>query len=80
MLAACGDYLRHDQGLKVSTLESHLGSITALTRLWVAAETERRAALRLHDAAVGEEEPLAPSTVLARKAISARSRALALDP
>ncbi len=33
MLAAYLDYLPHDQGLKVSTLEFHLGSITALTRL-----------------------------------------------
>lgn len=80
MLAAYLDYLGHDQGLKVSTLESHLGSIMALIHLWVAAETERRAELHLRGIDVGEEEPVAPSTVLARKAISARSRAVALDP
>lgn len=79
MLAAYLDYLGHDQGLKVATLESHLGSIMALTHLWVSAETERRTQLRL----VGLDEgqgPTAPSTLLARKAISARSRAVALDP
>lgn len=80
MLAAYLDYLGHDQGLKVSTLESHLGSLMALTHLWVAAETERRAGLRVHGVGVGEEEPVAPSTVLARKAIAARSRTVALDP
>ena len=79
MLAAYLDYLGHDQGLKVSTLESHLGSLMALTHLWVAAETERLAELRLQGVDVGED-PIAPSTVLARKAISARSRAVALDP
>jgi integrase len=66
--------------LKVSTLESHLGSLMALTHLWVAAETERRAALRPRGTKAGEEDPVAPSTVLARKAIAARSRAVALDP
>jgi integrase len=79
MLAAYLDYLGHDQRLKVATLESHLGSLMALTHLWVAAETERRAQLRLAGAAAGQK-PVAPSTVLARKAIAARSRALALDP
>lgn len=79
MLAAYLDYLGHDQGLKVSTLESHLGSLMALTHLWVAAETERLAGLRLHGVDPGED-PVAPSTVLARKAIAARSRAVALDP
>ena len=79
MLAAYLDYLGHHEGLKVTTLESHLGSIMALTHLWVAAESERRAGLRLVGAEPGQE-PVAPSTVLARKAISARSRALALDP
>jgi integrase len=79
MLAGYLDYLGHDQGLKVSTLESHLGSLMALTHLWVAAETERLAELSLHGVAAGED-PVAPSTVLARKAISARSRAVALDP
>lgn len=79
MPAAYLDYLGHDQGLKVSTLESRLGSLMALIHLWVAAETERMAGLRLHDVDPGED-PLDPSTVLARKAISARSRAVALDP
>jgi len=80
MLAAYLDFLGHDQGLKVSTLESHLGSLMALTHLWVAGETERRAELRLRGVEVGGNDPVAPSTVLARKAIGARSRALALDP
>jgi integrase len=79
MLAEYLDYLGHDQRLKVSTLESHLGSIMALTHLWVAAESERRAQLRLTGLDEGTD-PVAPSTVLARKAISARSRTLALDP
>ena len=80
MLAAYLDYLGHDQHLKVSTLESHLGSLMALTHLWVAAETERRAELRLRGELAEGDEPVAPSTVLARKTIAARSRALALDP
>lgn len=80
MLAAYLDYLGHDQGLKVSTLESHLGSLMALTHLWVAVETERLAELRLQGIEVGEDDPVAPPTVLARKAISSRSRAVALNP
>ena len=80
MLASYLDYLGHDQNLKVATLESHLGSLMALTHLWVAAETERRAGLRLIGTAAGEQDPVVPSTALARKAIAARSRALALDP
>ncbi len=89
MLAAYLDHLGHDERLKVSTLEAHLGSIMALTRMWVAAEGERRAALRAEKQARGlplleeeraEHDPHGPDTTLARKTIAAYSRRLALDP
>ena len=89
MLAAYLDHLGHDQGLKVSTLEAHLGSIMALTRMWVAAEGERRGALRADKQARGlplleeeraEHDPHGPDTTLARKTIGAYSRRVALDP
>lgn len=80
MLAAYLDHLGHEDGLKVSTLGSHLASLMALTHLWVAAESERRAAALLAGQEVAGPEPVAPATVLARKAIAARSRAVALDP
>lgn len=89
MLAAYLDHLGHAEGLKVSTLDAHLGSLMALTRMWVAGESERRAALRADKQARGlpldeheraEHDPRAPDTTLARKTIAAHSRRMALDP
>lgn len=89
MLAAYLDHLGHHEGLKVSTLDAHLGSIMALTRMWAAGECERRAALRadkqgrgepIAEADRAEHDPRAPDTTLARKTIAAYSRRLALDP
>jgi len=89
MLAAYLDYLGHTDGLKVSTLDAHLGSVMALTHRWVAAETEARAARRAERLTLGEpvpehdlpdHDPRAPDTRLARAAIAARSRELAVDP
>jgi integrase len=89
MLAAYLDHLGHTEGLKVSTLDAHLGSLMALTRMWVAGEGERRAALRADKQARGvpideherpEHDPRAPDTTLARKTIAAHARRLALDP
>jgi integrase len=89
MLAEYLDHLGHTDGLKVTSLDAHLGSVMALTHRWVAAETETRSARRAERLALGEpvpehdlpdHDPRAPDTRLARAAIAARARELAVDP